>query len=210
MKTASVIYCVVTVIVILVATYFIYKNFKSANETFQITSGMITPQRRFYGKCIDDCWRNFTGDSVEGQFNWLCTDECEKKAAMRAEVGLPDISEQQHERHNPANIVNPLKMSESTVNGIINRTASSCPGRDRPDPPYWLTSRVTNNAMWRPGIYGENEVRTFGECYCKAEVKDWCEQIVCPHSSNMRQCSLDCQRTRAINCRGGLDWNWKP
>lgn len=75
-----VILCAVVSVIVIAIAYLILKKYgSSSREHFPITSGMITPQRRFYGKCIDNCWRNFTGDSSEGQFNWLCTDACERK-----------------------------------------------------------------------------------------------------------------------------------
>jgi hypothetical protein len=230
MKKINLIICCVILIVVVIVSYLMFRP----TESFQITSGMITPQRRFYGQCIDDCWRNFTGDSSEGQFNWLCTDNCAKKAALRAEVGLPDITEEQHERHNPVNIINPLKIYErekidsrgsneplrtspidsriSAIDSLLKQSSNKtfCPGRAQDDPPYYLTEKTTNNMMWRPGIYGANECTTFKECYCKGEIEDWCKHIYCPHSSNMKQCYIDCKRMRSVNCRAGLDWSWKP
>lgn len=202
------IFCVITVIVIII--YFVWRRLSFSErefEPFQITSGMITPQRHFYGKCIDDCWRNFTGDSSEGQFNWLCTDACEKKAAARVAAGLPDISYSQYERH--TGLEGKVTEKIEHCDGITETvTVPSCNRK-------YMNSKKLNNITKHSDILQSHNIFNnsdyFERCYCSGEVKDWCENMICTHNiNNRKQCLLDCQRTRAVNCNAGLDWSWKP
>lgn len=99
MDTKKIICIALGCLAVVVIAYYIYKNKQKSSEKFGIALGMLAPQRRFYDKCVGNCYRNFTGDSSEGQFMWMCTDYCEEKAMARVALGLPDLTAEQHERH---------------------------------------------------------------------------------------------------------------
>ena len=100
MDTKKIVCLVVAAVVIITFAYFIYKNrYQHKEENFGLVLGLLAPQRRFYDKCVGNCYRNFTGDSSEGQFLWMCTDYCEEEAMARVALNLPDLTEEQHERH---------------------------------------------------------------------------------------------------------------
>lgn len=114
-----------------------------------------------------------------------------KKAANRIKAGLPDISEEQHERHT----------------GIGNERIGDC------NRSFMNSNKLSETAKRSDILQGANIFNGsdyFERCYCGSEVLDWCKNIICPHNSNPKQCLLDCQRTRAVNCNAGLDWSWKP
>ncbi len=93
-QTTIIVGCIVVVIIAFVA----YK-WATNKEGFQIAMGMIHPQNKFYSKCVDDCFRQMTGDSSPGQFKWFCTDHCQDKANKRMIAGLPDLTDVEFERH---------------------------------------------------------------------------------------------------------------
>lgn len=169
-------------VVIMVAVYFIqkYKPQKS-KEKFGIALGMLAPQRRFYDKCTGDCYRNFTGDSSEGQFLWLCNDYCEEKAMARVALGLPDLTEDQHERHSYCQ-TDFINASNISFDGIV--------GGGLP--------------------IVKQQLKSPDECYCLDDTVVYCREQICPHSKNPKQCLKDCFRTRAVQCKSGMFGGWKP
>lgn len=94
-KTIIVVVCIAVVAFLLVKKW---KN-ESSVEGYSITRGMLKPQTHFYDRCVNDCFRNKTGDSANEQFLWTCTDECQVMANNRIDNKIEDITNQQHQRH---------------------------------------------------------------------------------------------------------------
>ncbi len=92
-------YAAVIAVVILIIVKMREKGGVLDSESFQISMGMIRPQNKFYSKCVDDCFRNFTGDSSPGQFKWLCEESCNIAATNRVKAKVPDLTDKQFERH---------------------------------------------------------------------------------------------------------------
>jgi hypothetical protein len=68
-------------------------------ENYPMTIGMIGDQRLYYDRCVNNCWRNFSGDSSPEQLLWTCTDACQVNANIRKINKVPDITPQEHQRH---------------------------------------------------------------------------------------------------------------
>jgi hypothetical protein len=82
-----------------ITCYFLYRHYRKNTEKYQIALGMIAPQNYFYAKCTNDCVRDKTGDSSNGQFQWLCTDKCAEIAKARMDQGIPDITRDEYQRY---------------------------------------------------------------------------------------------------------------
>lgn len=96
-----------------VVLYKKYVNSGKITENYSITRGMLAPQNKFYNKCVDDCFRNKTGDSANEQFLWTCTDQCEIIAMERNNYHpptvfpdlpykvnpIPDLTDKEYQRH---------------------------------------------------------------------------------------------------------------
>lgn len=96
-NNSSYYFCIFVAIVTIILIY-LFKN--PTQENYSITLGMGAPQNKFYGKCVNDCVRNKTGDSSPGQFLWLCTDKCQEMATARISQGVPDLTDSQYQRYN--------------------------------------------------------------------------------------------------------------
>ena len=86
-------------LIVVIVIIFSSKSSLKNKENFSITLGTLSPQNRFYSKCTDNCYRNKTGDSSPGQFLWLCTDKCQDIANSRIAAGIPDLTEEEYQRH---------------------------------------------------------------------------------------------------------------
>jgi hypothetical protein len=93
----------VTAVVLIVSLVIILYNKNKKSEKFSITLGTLSPQNKFYSKCTDNCYRNKTGDTSPGQFLWLCTDECQTIANARIKAGIPDLTDEEYQRHSFVN-----------------------------------------------------------------------------------------------------------
>jgi hypothetical protein len=78
-------------VVLSVIIYRKYVNSGKITENYSITRGMLAPQNKFYNKCVDDCFRNKTGDSANEQFLWTCTDQCEISSLERMKYHPPTV-----------------------------------------------------------------------------------------------------------------------
>ncbi len=78
---------------------FLLKRKRAEIEGYAITYGTMGKQRNYYDKCVNDCFRNHSGDSGTGQMLMTCTDECQILANERIVAQIPDITMKQHQRH---------------------------------------------------------------------------------------------------------------
>jgi hypothetical protein len=72
---------------------------KKTIENYPMTIGMIGDQRLYYDRCVNNCWRNFTGDSKPEELLWKCTDDCQVNSNIRKIQKVPDITAEEHQRH---------------------------------------------------------------------------------------------------------------
>lgn len=96
----------ITAVIAIVVIVFLIKTYGKGFENYQIVLGTAHNQQKFYGKCIDDCWRDLNGDSSPGQFKWLCTEKCQEVANARMSAGVPDLTDAEFEKHNSMNATN--------------------------------------------------------------------------------------------------------
>ena len=72
----------------------------STKEGYQITLGMLKPQRRSYDRCVSDCVRNRTGQDYNGQFRWTCLNQCQEQINEIASHNIQsDMTDEEHQRH---------------------------------------------------------------------------------------------------------------
>lgn len=55
----------------------------------------------------------------------------------------------------------------------------------------------------------EMEDKCVNVCSCHREVVDYCDRILCPHSTNKDECMKGCVAREIVNCSGMSGWNWK-
>lgn len=95
---------ITSIIIIVVVIAILYKYKYDKSEDFQIALGMISPQRKFYSKCTNDCSRKLVGDSSPGQYKWECINNCQEKAIERVKENIPDLSDTEYQRNNNCSI----------------------------------------------------------------------------------------------------------
>lgn len=192
-------FAITIAIIIIIILYFIFR--KKTKENMPITIGMLAPQYKFYDRCINDCYRDLTGDSAPGQFLWFCTDKCQDKAMMRAELGIKDLED------SPLTPAEPKKRLEKSAIQLQNlgeeyRRHVEC---DTSKPKSIRGSMIDDTLT-------KNICATAGDletCYCLKEIKAFCREQYCPFSKNTNNCMHDCIKTRSVGCLAGLKSGWK-
>jgi hypothetical protein len=166
----------VSTFIVSISCYFLYRHYhKTTKEKYQIALGMIAPQNYFYAKCTNDCVRDQTGDSSNGQFQWLCTDKCAEIAKARIDQGIPDITRDEYQRYYVKHVPSARARAEGTDDiSYRNSSVSS----------YWDSEYLESN-------------------YCMNEITQWCRERYCPYS-NHSDCMQGCIRMRGVDCGGAV------
>lgn len=163
----------ITICVIYVLRLCVGSNTK---EGYQMTLGMLKPQRRSYDRCVSDCVRNRTGLDYNGQFRWTCVNQCQEETNEIISQNIQsDMAIEEHQRH--------------------------------------FECMSGNKAM--PDV---------DECYCKNEIKIFCNERVCnnsfdkslvdtpafPFSQGKEKCVESCIRVKTPDCTSGMSGGWLP
>jgi hypothetical protein len=193
-------FIIIVAIIIIVILYFLFR--KKTKENMPITIGMLAPQYKFYDRCINDCYRDLTGDSAPGQFLWFCTDKCQDKAMMRAELGIKDLEDTDYASDNYKNTPKKTPAVKLQNLGQEYRRHTECDLSE----PKSIHGSMVDNTLSKDICATAGDLET---CYCLKEIKAFCREQYCPFSANTNDCMHDCLKVRSVGCLAGLKSGWK-